>query len=628
MAHDVFISHSAKDKTTADAVCAMLESNGIRCWIAPRDVTPGREWGECIIEAIKECRIMVLVFTAHANESPQIRREVERAVNHGVAILPFRVEDVVPSTALEYFIGNVHWLDALTPPLEAHLKILSETVKILLARMPYPPPPPIPPPDLPHAVERKERALDAAIPRSVSVGTATQVVAMVREADSQGLKRVLQIEEDFSAKPEDVRSRDIEIEFPLDSHGNPRPVEFTLRLEAPDFEPRSQSKRLFIPVTGDSEICSFLVTAQRPGQLLLNLEVLKEESNVVTRTFKTTAHPAGAGLPLTGNVLVSVPLYTSASTWSVPRYTASMPQSMPGSSEPIHSYSPSAESRLSPVAARRSASSSGRKRIVVSALFAIAILALGIFAYYKWKDTGTGDVNQKTPSESPANSTGISSLRQSPIASNPGETQSGGTSLPGGTEQLPQVSSSDGSSAGALHEPTASKAAKLFEDTTRASPTDTRYFPTSPVENSRQTIFESPAPDAANIASRLTSCNEGHASGCTDLAYLYEHGLGVAKDTAHAAQLYQKACDGGDGGGCTDLGFMYGAGEGFVKDEARAVTLYQKGCDAGDAWGCFDTSYAFGMGRGVPADKKRAALFMQEVCDLDSGREACDQVNK
>jgi TonB family protein len=134
MPHDVFISYSAKDKITADAVCAVLESGGIRCWIAPRDVLPSMEWGEAIIDAIEECRMMVLVFTANANASPQIRREVERAVNHGVPILPIRIEDVLPGKGLEYFIGNVHWLDALTPPLEAHLKNLAGTIKIVLAR--------------------------------------------------------------------------------------------------------------------------------------------------------------------------------------------------------------------------------------------------------------------------------------------------------------------------------------------------------------------------------------------------------------------------------------------------------------------------------------------------------------
>jgi Tol biopolymer transport system component len=139
MAHDVFISHSAKNKTTADAVCAMLESVGIRCWIAPRDVLPGMEWGECIIDAIEQTRVMVLIFTADANASPQIRREVERAVNHGVAILPLRMEDVLPGKALEYFIGNVHWLDAIQPPLEAHLEQVAGTIKTLLARIPREP---------------------------------------------------------------------------------------------------------------------------------------------------------------------------------------------------------------------------------------------------------------------------------------------------------------------------------------------------------------------------------------------------------------------------------------------------------------------------------------------------------
>jgi hypothetical protein len=170
MAHDVFISHSAKDKVTGDAVCAMLESNGVRCWIAPRDVVPGMEWGECIIDAIEQSRIMVLVFSANANTSPQIRKEVERAVNHGVAILPLRIEDVLPARALEYFIGNVHWLDALTPPLEAHLKSLAGTIKMLLARMEPREAPPHPPEAVPLETAAPEPAVpQKAVPPSVPV---------------------------------------------------------------------------------------------------------------------------------------------------------------------------------------------------------------------------------------------------------------------------------------------------------------------------------------------------------------------------------------------------------------------------------------------------------------------------
>ena len=52
MAHDVFISHSSKDKIAADAACAVLESHGLRCWIAPRDATPGKSWAAAIVQAI------------------------------------------------------------------------------------------------------------------------------------------------------------------------------------------------------------------------------------------------------------------------------------------------------------------------------------------------------------------------------------------------------------------------------------------------------------------------------------------------------------------------------------------------------------------------------------------------
>lgn len=132
MAHDVFVSYSSKDKPTADATCAALESKGMRCWIAPRDITPGADWGEAIIDGINGARVFVLVFSSNANTSQQIKREVERAVNHGLPIIPLRIEDVQPGKSLEYFLSMPHWLDAITPPLEQHLNYLTDVVRHLL----------------------------------------------------------------------------------------------------------------------------------------------------------------------------------------------------------------------------------------------------------------------------------------------------------------------------------------------------------------------------------------------------------------------------------------------------------------------------------------------------------------
>jgi len=112
MTHDVFISYSSLNKTTADAVCHALETNGIRCWIAPRDITGGSTYGGQIMHGIENCKLFLLLFSDGANRSEHVLREIERAVNYRKTILPFRIEDVPMCKDFEYFLGTVHWIDA------------------------------------------------------------------------------------------------------------------------------------------------------------------------------------------------------------------------------------------------------------------------------------------------------------------------------------------------------------------------------------------------------------------------------------------------------------------------------------------------------------------------------------
>jgi len=134
MAHNVFISYSSRDKRIADAVCSTLEAQRIRCWIAPRDILPGDNWGAAIVAAIADADVLVLVFTSQANLSDHVMHEVERAVAKGIPVVPLRMEAVSPSRNLELFISAAHWLDALTPPLQHHLDRLCSTVRCLIER--------------------------------------------------------------------------------------------------------------------------------------------------------------------------------------------------------------------------------------------------------------------------------------------------------------------------------------------------------------------------------------------------------------------------------------------------------------------------------------------------------------
>ncbi len=129
MANEVFVSYSQPDRDCAFELVAELEAGGVGCWIAPRDIAPAADWAAAIIEAISNARIMVLVFSATSNASPQVRREVERAVHRQVRILPFRIENVLPSQSLEYFLSAAHWLDAFPPPRAPHYAKLCEYLR-------------------------------------------------------------------------------------------------------------------------------------------------------------------------------------------------------------------------------------------------------------------------------------------------------------------------------------------------------------------------------------------------------------------------------------------------------------------------------------------------------------------
>ena len=131
---DVIISYSSHDKAVADAICNSLESQKIRCWYAPRDILPGMNFQESIIDAIDTSSIMVVIFSSHSNDSPHVISEVTEAMAKGVIIIPFRIEDIMPSKAMKYLISASHWLDAMTPPLEQHIEKLVETVKVLLKK--------------------------------------------------------------------------------------------------------------------------------------------------------------------------------------------------------------------------------------------------------------------------------------------------------------------------------------------------------------------------------------------------------------------------------------------------------------------------------------------------------------
>lgn len=137
MTHAVFISYAAEDKRAAEAVLRALEGEGIKCWIAPRDVPLGANYEEAIVDAICASRLMVLILSAHSNKSPHVKREIQNACleDSPTQILPVRVDAVPLNKALRYYLSSLQWLDASAPPFEEHIPELVSNVRARLSTL-------------------------------------------------------------------------------------------------------------------------------------------------------------------------------------------------------------------------------------------------------------------------------------------------------------------------------------------------------------------------------------------------------------------------------------------------------------------------------------------------------------
>lgn len=123
----VFISYSSANKAIADATCHILEECGIPCWIAPRNIIPGKTWAGNIVQAIRECSLMVLIYSEDSNSSSQVANEVDKAFSHGKTIIPFMVDSTPMNDDFDYYLSRKHWLVAY-PDYKEMLMPLAEAV--------------------------------------------------------------------------------------------------------------------------------------------------------------------------------------------------------------------------------------------------------------------------------------------------------------------------------------------------------------------------------------------------------------------------------------------------------------------------------------------------------------------
>lgn len=275
----------------------VLRSQGaITIW-HDRLITADQEWAGKVDEELERADIILLLISSDFLSSAYCRdAEVSRAlVRHkeGAAlVIPILVRPVDSEGA---------WFDEL-PCLpsnklaatlwanldQAFREVAQGIRKAIEARTKGVAFTALPPDDGEDAVQ--QRALDAAVPAEVTVGQRTEVLAMVTTTDSKGLRAVLEVDPGlYAAGASDVHTTQFELEFPRDAQGRPKAATVVLGLVSPDFDPPSTTKKLRVPPSADSAVCTLLVTPKRIGRLTLDLEVRLEDEVVWSHRLGTTA---------------------------------------------------------------------------------------------------------------------------------------------------------------------------------------------------------------------------------------------------------------------------------------------------------------------------------------------------
>lgn len=122
----VFISYTTADKDTADLLVDFLEKNDISCFIAPRDIDPGKPYASNLMKAIDECKLVLLVASDAINKSEHVLNEVDVLVEKRKDILPVFIEEFEMNSDYRYYLGRKQRVIAHPETIDAYFdKILN-----------------------------------------------------------------------------------------------------------------------------------------------------------------------------------------------------------------------------------------------------------------------------------------------------------------------------------------------------------------------------------------------------------------------------------------------------------------------------------------------------------------------
>ena len=288
----VFYSYSHKDedlRNRLEAHLAPLRRSGlIREW-HDRKIIAGQDWDKQISRYLESAELILFLISADFLNSNyifdvEVRRALERQSAGQADVVPVILRPVVWKLLPE--LSRLQALPENARPVTewpsldlAFVSICEGIAAVVLARAasagPLPSPDVSPP--RPTTARGRRRVLDAALPARAPLAKPSTLLVLVRRTDSPGLRAIVEAQPEYGIAAKDIDNEPLTLKFPVDQNGTPQPLDLNVKIESPQFEPRSQTKNIRVPPRGDSPPRVFLLTPTQVGPLVANVEVCQGE---------------------------------------------------------------------------------------------------------------------------------------------------------------------------------------------------------------------------------------------------------------------------------------------------------------------------------------------------------------
>ena len=128
-AEDVFVSYSRQDNDKVQALTGRLRAAGVRLWMDVRNIDGAAMWGEEIVNAVANSKVLLLLVSRSSVNSQNVVKEVLLASERKGHILPVDLEATDIPSSLRYALAGIQHIEYFHGDADANLRAILRSLE-------------------------------------------------------------------------------------------------------------------------------------------------------------------------------------------------------------------------------------------------------------------------------------------------------------------------------------------------------------------------------------------------------------------------------------------------------------------------------------------------------------------